>query len=327
MRRAFFPLVIITIVLASELHFVSLPHSVKLTSAQADRRLTTSELNDLNNLLLGLSTKPVNGIEVEADLFLRPRAIVIITVNGVRSLNITNPDMIYKLDYDGIDHSFWNIELASVFGPDHEFVSVTREGINGSTIANATIHQANYKFNTNLKMLGEELQHIHNLLDSISTHGAKFSDSKGPVVYLVSITGLASHGLSDLERDVAISDIVGVINKFPEVLSATYDGRVIFEVANVFDLNWPHPSEEQFLKRRKRDTDASPTDSNLKLWREKLNVYVFVGTDYPAIFAIFAGLTIALVLAVLYAVVAMMSMDPSKDSIIYRMTTTRMKKA
>lgn len=54
--------------------------------------------------------------------------------------------------------------------------------------------------------------------------------------------------------------------------------------------------------------------------------FQFVSSDYPAIFAIFAGVSIILSLAVLFVAVGLWNMDPGKDSIIYRMTTTRMKK-
>uniref|UniRef100_A0A0M3IWC6 Col_cuticle_N domain-containing protein n=1 Tax=Ascaris lumbricoides TaxID=6252 RepID=A0A0M3IWC6_ASCLU len=52
----------------------------------------------------------------------------------------------------------------------------------------------------------------------------------------------------------------------------------------------------------------------------------FTSSDYPAIFAIFAGIIIILSIAVLFIAVGIWNMDPGKDSIIYRMTTTRMKK-
>lgn len=39
-----------------------------------------------------------------------------------------------------------------------------------------------------------------------------------------------------------------------------------------------------------------------------------------------SGLVIILALAILYIAVGLWNMDPGKDSIIYRMTTTRMKK-
>lgn len=48
--------------------------------------------------------------------------------------------------------------------------------------------------------------------------------------------------------------------------------------------------------------------------------------DYPAIFNIILWLSIVLFIAVLATSVAMATMDPGRDSIIYRMTTMRMKK-
>lgn len=48
--------------------------------------------------------------------------------------------------------------------------------------------------------------------------------------------------------------------------------------------------------------------------------------DYPVIFHIILWLTVFMALLVIFVTVGMMSMDPGTDSIIYRMTTTRMKK-
>ncbi|KAK0400091.1 hypothetical protein QR680_003352 [Steinernema hermaphroditum] len=67
-------------------------------------------------------------------------------------------------------------------------------------------------------------------------------------------------------------------------------------------------------------------EKKLEQARLDFNVYQWPSTDYPATFAIFGGLTIILTLALLFIVAGMLSMDPGKDSIIYRMTTTRMKK-
>ncbi|TKR62363.1 hypothetical protein L596_026341 [Steinernema carpocapsae] len=71
---------------------------------------------------------------------------------------------------------------------------------------------------------------------------------------------------------------------------------------------------------------ANNWDKQLAKTRCQFNVYYFTSNDYPAMFAIFAGLVIILVLAVAFIVAGMVSMNPGKDSIIYRMTTTRMKK-
>lgn len=49
-------------------------------------------------------------------------------------------------------------------------------------------------------------------------------------------------------------------------------------------------------------------------------------SDYPAIFNIILWLSIVLALSILAISLAMWNMDPGRDSIIYRMTTMRMKK-
>ncbi|KAI6191772.1 hypothetical protein M3Y97_00264300 [Aphelenchoides bicaudatus] len=57
-----------------------------------------------------------------------------------------------------------------------------------------------------------------------------------------------------------------------------------------------------------------------------LELFQFTSPDYPAAFAIVAGVTIILAIAITFIVVGLLTADPGKDSIIYRMTTTRMKK-
>ncbi|EPB80202.1 renin receptor-like protein [Ancylostoma ceylanicum] len=277
---------------ASVIEFHSLPASVKLPSPSSASDLPLSELSQLNANLLGLSAEGVSGFEVESDLFSRPRAIAIIQIDGADNLK-ENSAATYKLKNVSNDNlyrsSTLNEHLAQSFGGDREFVTVNRDGISGSAMAQSiSKREVNSDIKTKLPSLREELAQIYRLAAAIIAQKAKFETSSAPDVYLVTISGLAGENLSDEDRSTAMNDIQKVVDKA---------------------------------------ADLSDTDKNLKTWREQLNVYVFVSTDYPAMFAIFAGLTIVLALAVLYTVVGMMSMDPSKDSIIYRMTTTRMKKA
>ncbi|KAK0427822.1 hypothetical protein QR680_010441 [Steinernema hermaphroditum] len=88
-------------------------------------------------------------------------------------------------------------------------------------------------------------------------------------------------------------------------------------LSSVYSLNFQCKNDPTLKKQ---------SDINHQKARCDFNVYYFSGTDYPAIFSIFAGLVIILSVAVLFIVAGMMSMNPGKDSIIYRMTTTRMKK-
>uniref|UniRef100_A0A914DN01 NADH dehydrogenase subunit 6 n=1 Tax=Acrobeloides nanus TaxID=290746 RepID=A0A914DN01_9BILA len=67
-------------------------------------------------------------------------------------------------------------------------------------------------------------------------------------------------------------------------------------------------------------------DYNNCVARLGFQVYSFTYPDYPAYFAIFAGVIIVLTLGLVFIIVGLLTMDPGKDSIIYRMTTVRMKK-
>lgn len=80
------------------------------------------------------------------------------------------------------------------------------------------------------------------------------------------------------------------------------------------------------LRRIKRQDQADDYRQRLHDLRKNLNVYMFTSTDYPAIFAIIAGISTIMAIAVLFIAVGLWNIDPGKDSIIYRMTTTRMKK-
>ncbi|KAJ1373692.1 hypothetical protein KIN20_036166 [Parelaphostrongylus tenuis] len=319
---------IFTVVLASELQFVALPSSVKLAPPSGTSGLRISQLPGLNANLLGLTAKPIEGFEVKSDLFERPMAVAVVMVMGVDSLKNMESNGVYALENDGFDSSAFDEELARSFGSDRQTFTVTDRGITGSlTTLNDTEQEIADNIKTKLPVLREELQNIYRLAATILVRDEKFEEQSVPDVYHIRITGLP-HSTIGNDRETGINDIRKAIQIFSETMSTVYGNRAVVEVLTISgDIKSDDRLHEQPVVRRKRATDSSDTGTNLKNWREALNVYAFVGTDYPAIFAIFAGLSIIMALAVLYTVVAMMSMDPSKDSIIYRMTTTRMKKA
>merc|ERR1712168_989295 len=59
---------------------------------------------------------------------------------------------------------------------------------------------------------------------------------------------------------------------------------------------------------------------------DDINEATEYSSDYPAVFNIIPWLSIILLLSILAVAVAMATMDPGRDSIIYRMTNPRMKK-
>ncbi|KAK5966276.1 Vacuolar H ATPase [Trichostrongylus colubriformis] len=323
MRGAALVLLVVSVCSASVLEFVTLPKSLSVPSPSAVPELRLSNLPQLNENLLGLSAKSVQGFDAKSDLFSRPRAIAVVRVDGIDSLN-SNKHATYKIINDKFDGSSLDGKLASVFGADRETVTVDHDGSRGSEIAKIAAKQEikNEAIKTKLPTLREELEHVHRLAAAIISHGTKFEKSNAADVYRVTISGMAGKTLSPEERAIAIKDVQNAVYQLTQALTTVYGGQAIVEVVAISDaVKSSDHLEEHIVIRKKRASDMTDTDKNLKTWREQLNVYAFTSTDYPAIFAIFAGL------AVLYTVVGMMSMDPSRDSIIYRMTTTRMKKA
>ncbi|CAJ0605365.1 unnamed protein product [Cylicocyclus nassatus] len=309
---------------ASVIEFVSLPNTISLSSTSSELR--SSQLPLLNENILGLTTEPVRGLQVKSDLFTRPRAVAIIEVDGIDRLEKGNND-IYKLKEGTIDWNRLDEKLASVFGADREFATLNSKGISGSTIAEEASKQKDSNvIRTDIGALREELQNVYRLASAVSARKAKFDVANSADVYRMKISGL-SDGSASKQKE-AVEDIRNAVNELASALKKVYGDQVIVEVVcNPVMVKDENHSQQHGEVRTKRAAPATTTDTNLERWRKALNVYKFTSTDYPAIFAIFAGLTIILALAVLYTVVGMMSMDPSKDSIIYRMTTTRMKKA
>ncbi|KIH45227.1 hypothetical protein ANCDUO_24736 [Ancylostoma duodenale] len=198
---------------ASVIEFVSVPASVKLPSSSAsDLRL--SQLPQLNANLLGLSAEGVSGFEVETDLFSRPRAIAVIRIEGVDKLNDGNADT-YNLENDRSDQfSTLNEQLAHSFGSDREFVTVNRDGISGSAIAQGiSKREVNNDIKTKLSALREELDNVYRLSATVNAEKAKFKTTSAPDVYLVTIRGLAGENLNDEDRNIAMKDIQKAINK------------------------------------------------------------------------------------------------------------------
>ncbi|XP_027229253.1 ATPase H(+)-transporting accessory protein 2-like [Penaeus vannamei] len=98
-----------------------------------------------------------------------------------------------------------------------------------------------------------------------------------------------------------------------DMMRHIYNDRVLVATATVEQLEELSRSSRSILQSE---------DVNL----EDYNLATQYTSDYPAIFNIVLWLSIILLLAVLATSVAMATMDPGRDSIIYRMTNPRMKK-
>ncbi|CAI5456219.1 unnamed protein product [Caenorhabditis angaria] len=313
---------LIAVCVGSSLEILSSPSSVKFPSTSGST-LKTTDLSTLNEYILGLSSKPVSGFDVEVDIFSRPRALALITVDGIDSLNLGET---YNVDADGIETSGLEQDLALTFGNDRQSVQVTAGGITGSQLALNAKQQTveTSAFKTKSTQLLRELEAVSQLSAAIKASGAKLDNNAD--VFRVIITGLSAI-TDETERQAAISDIQTVINELNAALNSAYGSQAVVEVVTSAGLLNNNSSSSEDIPSHKISKREAAVDANpLEAGRRTYNVAVAVSSDYPAIFAIFLGLVVILTLALIYIVVGMLSMDPGKDSIIYRMTTTRMKK-
>uniref|UniRef100_A0A1I7UIH3 VWFA domain-containing protein n=1 Tax=Caenorhabditis tropicalis TaxID=1561998 RepID=A0A1I7UIH3_9PELO len=305
---------------ASSLEILAAPGSLKFPDAGAT--LKTTQVSTLNENILGLSARQVEGFQVSMDMFARPRALAVITVIGDVSMN----GKTYSTKSDGIETNGFDQDMALLFGADRENVQVSAGGITGSKLAIAAQQEVidSSVIGTKRSTLVKELEAVYQLAAAIKAAGVQMDNNAD--VFRVSITGLV--GITDEgQKQEAIADIKEAIETLVSAINNSYGGQAVVELLT-FEAETPEnisESREIPIHNIKKRAAATYKDA-VEGARKGFQVTVPVSSDYPAIFAIFLGLVVILVIALIYIVVGMASIDPEKDSIIYRMTTTRMKK-
>ncbi|GMT32839.1 hypothetical protein PFISCL1PPCAC_24136, partial [Pristionchus fissidentatus] len=286
---------------ADSVTFLQPPSALSLKDGEA----ISVAFDKLNSALLGLSTG--ENLPVKQSLFAAPRAILTVEVNGV-SQEIEVDGSKVPLKAHPVAH--WDTTVqdaidAQYDAADFEVVHVHGKHIRASDGAFKKIVEEEKIDSSKLKSKGAHSDALVNglrLAKAIQEQSEKLNARSGPSVFRVQLSGAA-----------AAADIQYVLQQLSSSVRSVYGVDSIVEF-----VQW-----EETHKRSKRDTAS---DKPIVNKRKSLNVYVFASSDYPAIFAIFAGLVIVLALAILYIAVGLWNLDPGKDSIIYRMTTTRQKK-
>ncbi|UMM20547.1 hypothetical protein L5515_015779 [Caenorhabditis briggsae] len=336
---------------ASNLEILTAPAGLKFPETE-NSILKTSEISTLNENLLGLSAKQVDGFPIStASLFSRPRALAVITVIH------SSDDVISfggKLQYptvsDGLDTVDFDEDISMIFGSDRELIQTNFGGISGTKMAilakNEIIDLSIIQ--TKQETLRMELENLYKLIGAIKKSGVRMEKNNADV-FRISITGLV--GIRDpKKKSEAILDIQNAINSLNQVIRDAYGGQAVVELLNfkaedssedvtsseMRYSEFENPKNPEFIenhKIQKREVSGIPGVREPTVYeqlrdaaRKSYGVTEAVSSDYPAMFAMILGLVGALVVTTIYIIVAMVSIDPEKDSIIYRMTTTRMKK-
>ncbi|XP_053951344.1 ATPase H(+)-transporting accessory protein 2 [Anastrepha ludens] len=118
---------------------------------------------------------------------------------------------------------------------------------------------------------------------------------------------------SGVEKSKVVSTLVSELNTLQEKTEGDSSQSILVIVI-------AHEDEKDgSTSRRRRDTLAGSTTNTY-------NLAAYYDENYPVIFNIILWFMVALGLSLLAVCYAIADMDPGRDSIIYRMTSTRMKK-
>lgn len=154
-----------------------------------------------------------------------------------------------------------------------------------------------------------QIAFINGLSDLLVTS----TDENVPTVHIVRMSFealLAAHEPSSQAVQEAKKLLANAMLELQTAAEKAFDGAVVVGLIT---------STEAPLIRSKRQA-AETEDDN------PLNIALKYDSNYPVIFNIILWFSVILVFSLLAISIAIATMDPGRDSIIYRMTSTRMKK-
>ncbi|CAG9536758.1 unnamed protein product [Cercopithifilaria johnstoni] len=299
--------------LCTELYFLA-SESVELP-VSATTFLSKTDVVQANKYILGLTAEAPLTWTSNGNIFKRPRALAVVTVIDGKAFN--NPlSSGYAVSTDDEDFNHEELVNNKIFADEgQEWILMRNAGLEGSQIASDAQNTfSKIEVKTKSKPLRQEIENLYKISESISK--SKIALTKNtPTIFIIDVKGLptAEQELSKEEYKRAVDELENAIWHLISVLKKIYNDRVIAELIM--------ESMSEIKRRQKRQNP----DRIMKL-RKNLNIYQFSSTSYPAMFGIFLLVSVALSLAILLVAVGLWNMDPGKDSIIYRVATTRMKK-
>ncbi|XP_050312456.1 ATPase H(+)-transporting accessory protein 2 [Anthonomus grandis grandis] len=124
------------------------------------------------------------------------------------------------------------------------------------------------------------------------------------------------HGANSSETKEARQLLENVISLLTDAFVKRYDNRVFVSVM----------TSDASHTRQRRNLMATEESEEKESNKSKYNLASTYTKEYPAIFNIILWFSVVMFFALLAICYATANMDPGRDSIIYRMTSTRMKK-
>lgn len=319
--------------------------------------IETSEIDSVISASLGLPIEKDlkwNGLE-EINLFRRPKATAVISVSGVPSgrLDAVQGIATYKtvesesrLDTSDvvrtIENMDWKVDPLTVdFSFDGNSYSISsrrselfaglqmslpqlRDDVTSGYIEKwfspSELASLNVNIDSDLAFLGE-LYLIQQTVNTIADSKATLK-THSPDFFHFSVGGLEglalSYGVDSVQFADALKLLQTAVTRITDKLQSVYGENIVIELVT-FTPEAASKPQSRHVRSLKAASDAGVSKSTLKL--------APAFTDqYSAIFNICLWTMIVFAIAVFYIAWAIWFMDPGRDSIIYRMTSTRTKR-
>ncbi|XP_060082576.1 renin receptor-like [Ylistrum balloti] len=316
-------------------------------------KLQTSDVPKVISHTLGVPAEEVSWTGLKhGSLFKRPKANVLISVTGYEGIKenplklksiakypVTNDvpsldigELMNNLQntfFDknpllldaGVDNSFFDVHTDfDVFRkiPDTMRRMADRLTDPDSLLQTLTTGTLNSSSPSHLKLMGE-LQMIQDVFNTLSDKPEILS-SKSPDLLSFNIAGLrdvvGKHGAQSSEAADASNLVTDFIHKITDDFRHLYKDNVIVEVLVLTPQAQGYVRKVRSLKATAEVTGDIP-DVNLSKDYDE---------DYSSVFNIILWFMIVMAIVLFAVCYGMWNMDPGRDSIIYRMTTTRLKK-
>lgn len=329
MLKIFFCFIIALIGACANGEFVIL-HSPDSVLFHGNEEIEQSMLKEVFTASLGFTAKQRGiweGISI-ADPFSLPEALVCIAVEGVDTLDVASGKK-FHLNDDEIEETTWQAISGRLEERDNDNTLVRiylGDGLDALgqsalgelkpvPIDESSLKALSLKNEEDRKFL-EEIQLLRAIAKKVPT--AIKADNKADVYWLV-VSGLRPvfdyHGKNSTAAKEALFLLNNAFNVISEAFMKAYDNKVIITAfTNDASQVRRTRSISDDKQRQARDTEGQ---------KKKPINYTY---NYPVMFNIFLWFGVVFVFSLLAICIAIADMDPGRDSIIYRMTSNRMKK-
>lgn len=328
-----------------ELVMMQAPQGMKLASS-LEQRLDSNEVSSFITYLMGFSStlhRQLKGVSV--DMFHPPSANLLVNVHlpADRKMKFADNNLAtYEVDNKfGEATSLEETNEAIHKNYDNSVMmdsqDLSQNKIFGSLPTNLADMRRRFE-NSDLKFLMEsehlnkeidadfllyaEVQFMWDVLEKLRSN-KDLVDDESPDSYLISLSSVDrladEYGSNSPQVDFAIKMLETIIPQYINSMQELYKGKLLAEVK----LSGPvqHEFHQVLLERSRRDVTVEPAAANKTIkGRVEANK-----PDQIVIMNIAIWITVVMVLATLGTAYPIWYMDPGRDSVIYRMTSHRMK--